>query len=89
METKLKSISKMDIYSDMRIPFDIGTWLRGHKFNVTSVAITKKLQECDSISAQIRALEDAQSQAEGELGFLIEEAKLKMTTEDKQKAKVM
>jgi hypothetical protein len=34
----------VDIYSDHRIPFSTGVWLRTHKFSPTAVKITRALQ---------------------------------------------
>ena len=74
----LKSIAKYDIYSDPRIPFDVSTWLRGHKFNPVAVNITRSLHECETCKAGIAALEQQLEHEEQKLRALIAQAKQRM-----------
>lgn len=78
METKLKSIAKMDIYGTMRVPFDIATWFRGHKFSSEAVAATRHLRRLDEIETQIAALQNEATAVERRLAVTLCDAKKKM-----------
>ena len=64
MTEKLQSIAKFDAYSDMRVPFDVATWFRQHKFSVPAVNALRCLKEIKAIDEQIAALETKRTQAE-------------------------
>jgi hypothetical protein len=78
----LKSIAKMDAFSDMRVPFDVSTWLRKHRYNVTTVAIRKTLAADADLAERIERLEREREAQEGNLRDLIEEARMKMESAD-------
>lgn len=74
----MQSIAKFDALSDMRVPFEVAAWARGHKYNPTTVNILRKLSEINSATARMDAAERERDTAEGELRVLCEEAKIKM-----------
>lgn len=67
MSNELKSIAKMDLYSDMQVPVAVATWARQHKFNPLAVNILNRLKERDACTQQIDALEHKRDLAEREL----------------------
>lgn len=64
MTEKLQSIAKFDTYSDMRVPFDVATWFRAHKFSVPAVNALRCLKQIKEIDEQIAALEAKRELAE-------------------------
>lgn len=77
----MKSISKskqFDVYSDPRVPFDVATWARGHRFDVTAVGMTKKLVKLDDLKNKLAKLEDEIEQEEIALQTMVDQAKGKM-----------
>lgn len=68
----------MDVYSDMRVPFDVATWLRGHRFSPVAVNITRALTEDKDLAERIERLERERTAREQNLRDLIQEARNKM-----------
>lgn len=73
---------KMDIYSDMEIPFDIAAYLRGRKFSAEAVGLTRAIRLrdkwADTVSTAQRGLDDA----ERNLASAIVDARTAMDTAD-------
>ncbi len=64
----------MDIYSDYRIPFSTGVWLRTHKFSPTAVKVTRALQSIAKCEADLLRAECAKEAADQDLRDLLAEA---------------
>ncbi len=73
---------QFDVYSDMRIPFDVATWMRGHKFNPVSVNVTKQLQSLDDLKLRREKIEREIDAQEENLKDLITQARNKMEEAD-------
>ena len=67
----------MDIYSDMRVPFNVAVWARSHKYDKTAVQITRALLRLKEIKAQIEALEQEADHVEAQMQTLCAEALVK------------
>lgn len=65
----------MDIYTDPRIPFNLGVWARGHKFNVIAVQMTRHLQSITKIDGQIAALQRSKDAEQAALDTTLERAR--------------
>lgn len=77
----LQSVAKYDALSDMRIPFEVAAWARGHRFNPVTVNLVRKLREISDLTSTIEQAEKARDKAEAELRSLCETAKQKMECE--------
>lgn len=64
----------MDIYSDHRIPFSTGVWLRTHKYSTTAVAVTRALQSIAKCEAALKSAEDEKEAADQVLRDLLADA---------------
>ena len=69
---------KLDIYSDMRLPFDVATWCRGHKLNIVAVNISRDLKALDELRAHRDRLEQQEAEMEARLRGFVEEARIRM-----------
>lgn len=69
---------KMDIYSDMRVPFDVAAWARGHRFNVVAVNIARDLKALEELRAHRDRLEQQEAEMETRLKSYIDEARVRM-----------
>lgn len=72
----------MDIYTTYRIPFEVGTWARGHKFDITAVRLSRALIKIDDIEIQIAALQKQSDKVHEGLAKDIMIARTKMETHD-------
>lgn len=71
-------MTALDVYSDLKVPFEVAVWCRGHKLNVTAVNIARALRGIKSVREQIAELEAQEANTEDALKFFIEEAQRKM-----------
>ena len=67
-----------DVYSDLKVPFDVGTWCRGHLFNVTAVNIARDVRALKQLRANIEHLEQQETELELRLSTFIDDARKKM-----------
>ncbi len=68
----------LDIYSDHRIPFMIGTWARAHKFNTTAVSLSRTVTAIREKEAAIKRAEHDLAALEQTLAAHIANAEDKM-----------
>ncbi len=68
----------MDIYSDPRIPFSVGVWLRTHKYSPTAVAVTRVLRLIAKRDQELRLAELEKEAVDQELVKLVAEAEQKL-----------
>ena len=47
----------MDVYSDIRIPFAVAAWCRGHRYSVLAVELARKLVEMRNNAIRLAELE--------------------------------
>jgi hypothetical protein len=73
---------KFDIYSDMRVPFAVGAWARGHKFDLTAVKLTRALMVLESLQSQQDDLQKRVDKAQQQLTEAIADATAKMEKSD-------
>lgn len=52
-----EQLKPMDVYATMRVPFDIATYCRGHRFAPCSVNLTRALRAYDAAVAARKAAE--------------------------------
>ena len=78
----LKSIAndkhKMDLYSDMQVPFEVAVWARAHRFNTTAIGITRSLLRRNQLTAEMDRIEKEREEVEAELRAMCVEAQSKM-----------
>lgn len=72
--------AKLDVYSDLAVPFDIATWCRGHKFSPAAVEIARSLKRRDELRAKLAELESQIEAEEAGLAALVQTAREKMDT---------
>ena len=75
----------MDIYTTYKIPFEVGTWARGHKFDITAVKMTRKLMKLDQIETQMSVLQKEADAINDELAKDIIAAMAKLKVQDAPK----
>ena len=69
---------KLDVYSDLRVPFEVAAWARGHKFNVVAVNISRDIKALNKLREDILALEKQEAEMEARLKTYFDEAKTRM-----------
>ena len=72
----------MDIYTTHKIPFEIGTWARGHKFDITAVRLSRSLMKIERLHKELAALENQIDAADQELADDVKIARNKMEKQD-------
>ncbi len=68
----------MDIYSNHRVPFSVGVWLRSHKFSPTAVRVTKALQLIANREVELATAERELGYAQRDLDAALIEANQKL-----------
>lgn len=81
MGKELKSIAKMDIYSDMRIPLDVAIWARSHKFNVGATKLTRAIQRVNQAQLALSQAQQSMEDAEEQLRAACAEIKVNVEAE--------
>lgn len=72
--------AKLDVYSNLQVPFDIAVWCRGHKYSPTAVDIARSLKRQEALKQQLADIEDQIEREEEGLQSLVHTAREKMET---------
>jgi hypothetical protein len=73
-------MTALDVYSDLKVPFEVATWARGHRFNVVAVDIARSIKTLKAIAETRERLETQEEEIEAELRNHIALARKKMET---------
>lgn len=75
------TLKPMDVYADMRVPFEVAAYCRGHKFCGEAVALSKALREREAAQAAIKAAEKAFWRAEQAVDAAVQNAKQRLDSD--------
>jgi hypothetical protein len=75
--------NKFDIYSDMRVPFDVSTWARMHKFSTEAVNLTRALRKHQALEAQMESIQKQIDANTDEIHTAVSSVKTKMEGSDR------
>lgn len=76
----LKSIAKMDLYSDMRIPFNVAAYARQRKYSADAVALSQAIMAVNAAQAAFEKAEEVRDAAEKKLHKLCAHIESRMET---------
>lgn len=74
-------VGKMDVYSEMLVPFDVAAFCRGRKLCAEAVALRIRLTQWQEAKAWLTAAERQADRAEQEVKSAIAAARQKMEQE--------
>ena len=75
-------LSPMDIYATHKVPFDLATYCRGHKFSLAAVELSKALKEMERVGKLVSELEAMNEHAQDRLDNALKEVRKKMNEQD-------
>lgn len=70
--------TKLDVYSDHQVPFDVAAFCRGRRFMPTSVALASALRRKEDAQSALVAAQDALDAAEGEVARCVGDMEQRM-----------
>lgn len=72
----------MDILTTHHVSLNAAIWARGHKYNITAVALVKQLQLIAELEKQRDVVQGKLDNAEAEIKSLVEVAEFKQRKSD-------
>ncbi len=69
------NLQPLDVYGRMSVPFDVGTFCRGHKYCVEAVALARACREEDAAKLSLRVAEERLRRAAAAMDKAIADAR--------------